>query len=177
MTGSEILSYCEKRLGRNVDSDLVLEAINEGLRTIADQGLLYNEIELTVDDVSQKYNMPPDYTYIEKVIKIGEDEDYIYKDYNFLGGQISFEDGGDYIITARRMPSDIENISDELIEIHPMFYNPLKYYTLAWLKENNNFASKGAQVLYKRFKRGIDKASKTLLRSKSPRSWTVIRNA
>jgi len=177
MTGSEILSYCETRLGRSLDSDLALEAINESLREIADAGLLYATATVTVDNIDNKFEMPGDYTYIEQVIKQDDGEEYIYEDYTFRGGQIEFENEGEYEVIARKMPENIENISDSLVEIHPLFYNAIKYYVLAWFKENDQFGSKGSQVLYERFNKRIIKASKTLLRSEPNKSWRVIRNA
>jgi len=67
MTGTEIQHYVETRMGIEVDLDEVLMAINEAIDMLGDTGLLYDTIDVEVTDAGQWYNLPDDFTYVQKV--------------------------------------------------------------------------------------------------------------
>jgi hypothetical protein len=176
MTGSEILNYIETRIGRSIDSDLVLEAINEALDTIGELGLLYATTDLTVEDTNLWYSMPDDYTTIEKVIKF-EDKEYIYTRWEHRTGEIRFYDQGEYRIVATKMPEHLSLISDNFMDLHKLYHNAVKYYALAWVKENDDFSDPAAEKLYARFQNNVKRAAQTLSRSKPPSKVQVKRHA
>jgi len=174
LTGTEILSYCETRLGRNLDSDLALMAINEAIAEIGDMGLLYDTVDVEVTDTDDVYNMPDDWTVINKVI-LHKDKEYLFQNYTFKAGQIRFFEEGNFTIIARKMPDDIEILSEPITAVHPLYHNAIKFYTLAWMKENDDFEDQTAHMLYEKFERGVSRAAKTLSRSKVPSKVRVIR--
>lgn len=175
LTGVEIQNYAETRLGRELDADLMLMAINEAAQEIGDLGLLYDTIEVEVDDTEQRYNMPDNYTFVEQVLYHRSGEKYLYHHYNWRTGSISFSDKGEYTIIARKMPESIEVLSEPLTQIHPLYHNAIKFYALAWFKENDDYSSQEAERLYQKFQERVRMAMNRLLRSKSPTSWQVVR--
>jgi hypothetical protein len=177
MTGTEIQSYVDERMGITVTSDLVLEAINEGLDEIGDLGLLYVTTDVTVSDISQWYSLEDDYTGIEKVLKIDEEKNYIYQRWEYRNGDIKFFDKGDFTIVARKMPEHLTSISDSFIDLHRLYHNGLKYYALAWMKENDDFEDPAVQILYKKFESKVKRAAQTLISTKSPAKVRVVRHA
>lgn len=180
MTGTEIQSYVESRIGRQVDSDDVLEAINEGLNEIGDMGLLYATIDVSVSDTSQWYNMPVEpapYTQIIHIIKKENNKEYYYQRWEYRNGSIRFFDEGDYTIVARKMPEHLNNISDSFTSLHRLYYNAIKFYALSWIRENDDIEDTGAQLLRQRFEESVARAATTLVSTKSPAKVKVIRHA
>lgn len=180
ITGTEIQSYIETRLGITVNSDLVLEAINECLNEIGDAGLLYDTIDLTVTDTEERYNLPLEpspYTKVQLVLKLVDGEEYIYQRWDYRNGSIRIFDEGDYTIVCRKMAEPISNIADTITGLHRLYNNAIKYYTLAWIRENDNIEDVGAQVLYQRFEKSVARAAQTLANTKAPTKVRVIRHA
>ena len=175
MTGTEIQRYVEGRLGQTVDPDEVLEAINEGLDEIGGMGLLYATANVTVTDTAQWYSLEPDYTQVKKVIKKEDGKEYIYQRWEYRNGDIRFFDAGEYIIVARKLPEHLSNIADTFTDLHRVYYNALKFYALAWVRENSDPESKAAQVLYERFENNVMRAAQTLLSTKAPAKVRVLR--
>ncbi len=172
MIGSEILAYCELRLGVKVEPDHVISAINEALNELGDLGLVYDNCEVIVDDVMTHYALPDDYTHVKKVLL--KANEYIYLNWEYIDGKIRFRDAGEYKVIARRMPSHIQQITDTL-PIHQLYENGIKFYALAWLKENNDAEDPSVQRLYTHFNHSATNAANTLQKTKSPLSWTVVR--
>lgn len=175
LTGTQILDYIETRLGRNVDEEKVLMAINEAIMEIGDMGLLYDIAEVEVDDTDQWYNMPEDYTYVEKIIYHESSTDYLYHNFTWKTGAISFDDEGKFTVVARKMPEEIELLAEPITAVHPLYHNAIKFYSLAWMKENDDFEDQTAHLLYEKFEKGVARAADTLLRSKVPTEIKVIR--
>jgi len=175
MTGTEIQVYIEKRMGITVESDDVLMAINEAIDMLGDMGLLYDTInDIEVADTTEWYNLPPDFTFIEKVLTSkGE----LYLRWNYRNGQINFSDLNTYQIIARKMGKHLENIADSFTDIHRLYHNSIKFYALAWFKENDDDNDQAAEKYYERFAATAQQATQTLLRSKAPTNWKVIRHA
>lgn len=172
MIGSEILAYCELRLGIRVEPDHVISAINEALNELGDMGLVYDTCEVLVEDVMVYFALPEDYTHVKKVLV--KPSENLYLNWSYIDGRIRFRDAGEYKIIARRMPSLIQQIADSL-PVHQLYHNAIKFYALAWLKENNDAEDISVQRLYDRFAQSASNAANTLQKTKSPLSWTVIR--
>jgi len=175
LSGSDIQDYVETRLGREVDQKKILTAINEAAIEIGDLGLLYDTISVKVDDISQWYNLPNDYTFVEQVIFKRGSTDYLYHDYTWRTGSISFGDEGEFTIVARKLPEKIDLLGEPITELHPLYHNAIKFYVLGWIKENNDYSSQEAEKLYQKFEERVIRARNTLIRSKSPSTWQVIR--
>ncbi|MFW6122253.1 MAG: hypothetical protein ACOC80_15325, partial [Petrotogales bacterium] len=103
--------------------------------------------------------------------------EYIYQRWEFRNGSIKFFDKGEYEIVARKMPKHLEEISDSFEDIHRFYYNSLKYYALAWIKENDDFEDPAAQALYERFTEKVKRSANKLLSTKPPSKVRVIRHA
>jgi hypothetical protein len=177
MTGAEIQNYIEKRIGRSVDPDNVLEAINECLDEIGDMSLLYTTASVNVSDIEQWYALEDDYTKVEKVIIHVDDKDYIYQRWEYRNGSIRMFDEGEYTIVARKMPEHLTEIADSFTDIHRLYHNAIKFYALAWILENDKFDDPAADKYYKRFESKVTRAANTLLSTKPPSKVTVIRHA
>ncbi len=150
-------------------------AINEAMFEIGDLGLLYDTISVEVDDTSQWYSLPDDYTFVEKIIYHEGSKEYLYHNFTWRSGSISFRDEGEFTIVARKMPGEIEVMGEPLTEVHQLYHNAIKFYALAWMKENDDFEDETAYMLYEKFERGVSQAAKTLMRSKVPSKVKVIR--
>lgn len=174
LTGTKIKNYVENRLGRPVSDDNILLAINEGIREIGDKGLLYDTIEVTVTDTNSWFNMPSDYSFVEQVIW-HRNVDYLYENYQWRSGQISFRERGEFTVIARKMPAEVETITEPFVRLHKLYHNILKFYALGWFLENDDITDPGAEKMYNRFRTGAKRAMKTLVRSKAPTSWKVKR--
>lgn len=175
MTGTEILSYIEERMGIPIDPDKCLMAINEAIDMLGDLGLLYDTIEgIEVTDTNKWYNLPPDFTYIQQVMT---SKNELYLRWDYRNGQINFADPNTYTIVARKMGEHLENISDSFTDLHRLYHNAIKFYALAWFKENDDDFDEAAEKYYGRFESTAQQAMQTLLRTKAPMSWKVIRHA
>lgn len=179
MTGSDIKTYVENRLGTTEDASDIIEAVNEAINTIGDMSLLYGTITITVTDSATWYDMPSDFTSIKHVLVEAEDNDELELYFNWeyrSDGSIKFFDEETFTIVARKMATEITDITDT-ISIHRLYENAIKYYALAWCKENYNFEDAAAQMFYGRFERAVTRAANTLLGTKPATSVTVIRHA
>lgn len=172
MTGTEIQHYVETRMGIEVDLDEVLMAINEAIDMLGDTGLLYDTIDVEVTDAGQWYNLPDDFTYVQKVYT-GRGE--IYMAWDYRNGQIRFRNPGNYTIVARKMGKHLENISDSITDMHRLYYNAIKFYALAWMKENDDDNDVAAEKYYNRFYETAQQAVQILMRSKAPMNWKILR--
>lgn len=175
MTGTEIQRYVEGRLGQTVDSEDILEAINEGLDEIGGMGLLYVTTTIPVTDTTQWYSLESDYTQVKKVIKKEDGKEYIYQRWEYRNGDIRLFDNGEYVVVARKLPKHLSDIADEFTFLHRLYYNALKFYALAWVRENSDPESKPAQLLYERFESNVMRAAQTLLSTKAPAKVRVLR--
>lgn len=178
MTGTEIQSYIEARMGTQVESDLVIMAINEAIDMLGDDTLLYDTIEdFNVSNSSQWYSLPPDYTVVKKVTTTNDDgKEVLYMKWNYRNGEISFNDEKTYTITARKLSHHISDIADDL-GLHRLYDNAIKFYALAWFKENDDDNDQAVTKYYERFNTAAQKAANTLIRTKAPRNVRVIRHA
>lgn len=176
MTGTDLQHYVESRLGRTFEPDEILEAINECIDEIGDMNLLYATIDISVDDTDQWYNLPDDYTKVVKVIKYKHSKEYIYEKWQYRNGKIRIPEGGTYKIVARKLPEYLENIAEPLNNIHRLYNNAFKYYVLGWIRENEDLDDQTAKVMFERFREKTQRAATTLISTKSPAQWKVIRH-
>lgn len=172
MTGSEILSYIETRVGREVSPDHVLIAINEALNEIGDMGLLYDTTEAVVTNTKEWFALPEDFTMVKTVMLQGR----WYLDWQYVNGKIKFDDVGVFTIIARKMAPTMNNIAENL-PLHRLYHNGIQFYALGWVYENDNPNDMSAERAYQKFVNSVSGAAKTLIGTKPPMSWTVIRHA
>jgi hypothetical protein len=177
MVGSDIKNYIEKRLGRSFSDDLILQAINECLDEIADLSLLYVTATLNINDTTQWYALPNNYSQIEKVIKHEDEEEYIYEGWEYRNGTIRIFNKGTFRIVGRKIPDYLEDISNNLSEIHRMYNNAIKYYVLAWVRENEDLDDQISEKYYQKFTEKVQRAASSLISTKSPAKVQVIRRA
>jgi hypothetical protein len=177
MIGTDVQSYVEKRLGRTFEADTILTAINECLDEIADLSLLYATSDVSVSDTTQWYALPESYSKVEKVIKYEDEEEYIYVGWDYRNGTIRLFDEGNYRIVARKIPDYLTEIADSFSEIHRTYYNAIRYYVLAWVRENEDLDDQTSEKLYQKFNDKVTRAARTLISTKSPAKVQVIRRA
>jgi len=174
MTGSDIQDYIETRLGRTVSSDDVLEAINEGLDEIGELGNVYGTIDVSVSDTEQWYSLPADYTNVTKIYKQTDYDDILYN-WDYRGGSVNIDKEGDWRIEAEKIPTHLSTIGDSFVDLHRLYHNAIKYYALAWIKENDDPDDPTAQKLYQKFRRKVQRANATTSNSSPPGSFEVDR--
>ena len=177
MLGTDVQSYVESRLGRTFEQDDILLAINECLDEIADLSLLYATSDVSVSDTTQWYALPESYSKVEKIIKYEDGKEYIYEGWNYRNGTIRIFDEGDYRIVARKIPDYLTEIADSFTEIHRTYYNAIRYYVLAWVRENEDLDDQTSEKYYQKFNDKITRAAQTMISTKSPAKVQVIRRA
>jgi hypothetical protein len=59
--------------------------------------------------------------------------------------------------------------------MHRLYYNAIKFYALAWMKENDDDNDVAAEKYYNRFYETAQQAVQILMRSKAPMSWKILR--
>jgi len=176
MTGTEIQSYVESRLGRTLSPDDILLAINECLDEIADLALLYATIDLDVTDGTQWYELPEDFSTIEHLIIYDNGEHY-YEGWIYRNGSIRIPDAGSYKIVARKMPDYLNDIAEPINNLHRMYNNAVKYYVLSWIRENEDLDDQISEKYYQKFTEKVQRAASSLISTKSPAKVQVIRRA
>lgn len=176
MTGTEIQSYVENRLGRKFSPDDILLAINECLDEIADLALLYATIDLDVTDGTQWYSLPESFSTIEHLI-IYDNGEYYYEGWIYRNGSIRIPDTGSYRIVARKMPDYITDIAEPINNLHRMYNNAIKYYVLGWIRENEDLDDQISEKYYQKFTEKVQRAATNLISTKSPAKVQVIRHA
>lgn len=172
MTGTEILKYIETRVGRTVEPDHVLMAINEAMNEVGDMGLLYDSTEAVVTDTGEWFALPDDYTSVKSVSIEGK----LYLDWQYVNGRIKFNDTGTFAIIARKMAPVFSSIADTL-PLHRLYHNGIQFYALAWIRENDDALDQAAQLYHQKFVNSVQSAAQTLIGTKPPMQWTVIRHA
>lgn len=177
MLVSDVKEYIESRLGRSFkDKDIIL-AVNECLDEIADLSLLYVTSTFEIKDTEQWFALPRDYSQIKKVIIYKNNREYIYEDWEYRNGTIRFFEKGSFRIVARKIPNYVENIEDSFTEVHRMYNNAIKYYVLAWIRENEDLDDQISEKYYQKFKDKVQRAASSLISTKSPAKVQVIRHA
>lgn len=177
MTGVDVQSYVESRLGTDVEPDQIIEAVNECLGFLGDDSLVYDTIEITDCDPSTSYSLPEDFTFVEKVLM---EDNVQWLGWAYRTGEIRFSEeaeGEDFTIVARRIPEEIDDISDTIPDIHRLYHLSIKLYAYAWIQETENPAEEIADKFYQKSMEMAQKAAQTLLRTKEPAEVTVIRHA
>ena len=58
-----------------------------------------------------------------------------------------------------------------------MYNNAIKYYVIAWIRENEDLDDQTSEKYYQKFKKKVARAAKTLISTKSPAKVQVIRHA
>jgi hypothetical protein len=176
MNGIDIKNYVEERLGRSFEDSFLLQGINEALLELGDLPLIPIEATVVFEEGDDWFELPGDFTKVVKVIKV-EEEDYLYLDWEYRDGLITFNEPGTYIIYARKMAPQLNYVSETITEVHQIFNNALKYYVLAWVRESEDLDDETAQILYERFYQRVERAHRTLKANKSPAKVQVIRRA
>ena len=177
MTGSDILSYVEMRMGVTVDSDKLLVAINEALDRLNDHGLLYGTITVDVTDEDEEYSLPNDFTFVEKVFVLDGGDVYLYEGFHYRNGIIYFNDEEKFEIIARKMPKHLTAIGDSFTDLHKMYHQGVKFYVLGWFKENDDDQDPASKKYYKRAFDTWKNAKTQLHRSKEKGKVLVKRRA
>ena len=177
MTGTEIQSYVESRLGRTLSPDDILLAINECLDEIADLALLYATIDLDVTDGTQWYELPEDFSTIEHLIIYDSEGEHFYEGWIYRNGSIRIPDAGSFKIVARKMPDYITDIAEPINNLHRMYNNAIKYYVLGWIRENEDLDDQISEKYYQKFTEKVQRAASSLISTKSPAKVQVIRRA
>jgi len=176
MNGIDIKNYVEERLGRSFEDSFLLQGINEALLELGDLPLIPIEATVVFEEGDDWFELPGDFTKVVKVIKV-EEEDYLYLDWEYRNGLITFNEPGTYIIYARKMAPQLNYVSETITEVHQVFNNALKYYVLAWVRESEDSDDQISEKYYQKFKDKVERAASSLISTKSPAKVQVIRRA
>ena len=103
MTGSEIRHAVETYVGKSIDADIMLVAINEAIRKIGDMGLLYGEITVSDAETGKAYYLPNDLLHVFAVF---DQQGQAYEGWRVTGDQITFEIRNLYNICKKTRDED-----------------------------------------------------------------------
>lgn len=173
ITGDEVKSQVDDRIGIDTNPDNIIVAVNRALNRIGDYALINDNAVIEEADPDVWYSMPDDFTRVEKVV-LKDDPDTIYTDYEYENGNIKFRDSDDYNIYARKMPSKISELTD-VIKVHRLFENCIVDYVVSYIKMNDDPEDPDATRLQKKFDKDIMRIYKTLTKSSEPKTVKVVR--
>lgn len=173
MTGQQIRSAGQTYARRTVSEETAVLILNEALDQLLDLGLIYATVEVSAT-AKTWYDLPDDATFIVYVTTPKGD---YYTGWEAIGNQIRFLTGGNFCITARRLPKHLESIV-EIPEVHPMFHTVLVDYFKGYLKLQVNDESPDGLRLMQKFEEKVQRIFNILRRNGTKNhSWTVIRHA
>lgn len=169
MTGNEIRNAAETYVGKPISNDLALIGINEALSKIGEMGLLYGKIRINAQ-AGERYTLPEDALHVFSV----QDPNGIgYEGWSLIGEEIRFSDGGEYIISARKLPKRMENLSDEP-DIHRVFHQAIVDYLREFAVQS--FASfEDKSPNFEIFETSVSRAFSFMRRQRQPRQIRVVR--
>jgi len=85
MTGSEIRQAVEMYVGKSIDADIMLVAINEATRKVGEMGLLYGELMISDTEAGKDYYLPNDLLH---VFTVHDENGENYDNWNVIGDRI-----------------------------------------------------------------------------------------
>ncbi|MFP4662594.1 MAG: hypothetical protein ACLFPF_10400, partial [Halanaerobiales bacterium] len=168
----------DSRMGIDANTDDVLMAINEAIDMLND-GLIFATLTVNVTDTDLWYSLPDDYTKITQVIKVEGDKESYYYRWEYRNGEFRMFDTGNYVVVCKKMAEKLSDITDDLTttELHRLYDQAIKFYALAWFKENDDDNDPAAEKYYNRFASTAQKAKSILVGTKSPTKVKVVRHA
>lgn len=177
MTGSDVQGFVEMLLGRTVDDNLIITAINDSMQEMGDMNMYYGTIDVNdVTNEDQEYSLPDDFTMIELIKKLEDDKEYIFEDYEYRNGIVTFNAEGDFTIIARRIPDEISVLGDTITGLHKLYNMAVKWYALYYTRLSEDMDDQTAQRLYNQFKEKVIRAKRTLIGTKEIAQFDVIRH-
>lgn len=174
MTGTQIKTRVEKYIDDTIEDSDALEAINEALAILGDQGLIYATISFEAT-AGTWYNLPANCTLVVNVTKLNGNMYYPYSDYFLEGNNILFSDTGSYILHYRKIPTPLTTLS-ETPDVHESFQQCIVTYLKSWFKLRDDDESSDGLRLAQQFERDIQRVFNTLVRNRKPNQAMVIRH-
>lgn len=173
MTGHEIVKAAEVYIGKSIELDVALTAINEAIRKIADMGLVYDTVNINVTQADQWVKLPNDLTNVLRVYNMNGRP---YDGWEVMGGKIKFSDCGSYTVHLRRIPARLTDLSEEP-DINEGYHNSIVRYVreFAMKTMSSDFAYKTPN--FDGFEIEVLKTYSYLNKRRQPRQVKVIRHA
>jgi hypothetical protein len=161
MNVSTIRSLAEIFCGVSIEDDIAIGLVNEGLAMIGDLAYNYEDVEFKSTDRAW-IELGSDVTNVVTVTKA---DGTPYSGWTTRGMSIRFDEDGTYLVTVKKMPQDVEQVSDEP-DCHPMFHRALVTYLRGMVKLiRNDQSAIGAQLL-QQFEQEVARVSAVLERSR-----------
>lgn len=171
MTGSEIRHAVETYVGKSVDADIMLVAINEAIRKIGDMGLLYGEITVSEAEAGKAYYLPNDLLHVFAVF---DQQGQAYEGWRVTGDQITFENPGTYTISARKLGKKMVSLSEE-VDIHEAYHSAIVDYVRRFVMEAKSGDLNHKTMRFDRFEADVINTFRFLRRQRQPRVIKVVR--
>lgn len=160
MKVSKIRNLSEIYCGVSIPDDLVISLVNEALHMIGDLALVYDDVSLNAQ-ASTWIELPEDTVSIESASKDGKP----YSGFTTQGLKIKFDEEGQFVVTIRRMPKEVEMLTDEP-ECHPMFHRAIVTYVRGMMKKILDDNSADGQMLLAQFTQEVDRVANMLQRTR-----------
>ena len=161
MNVSTIRSLAEIFCGVSIEDDIAIGLINEGLAMIGDLANNYEDVEFT--STGRTWMDLGD--NVTNVVTVTKSDGSPFSGWTTRGMSIRFDEDGTYLVTVKKMPEDVEQVSDEP-DCHPMFHRALVTYLRGMVKLiRNDESAIGAQFL-QQFEQEVARVSAVLERSR-----------
>ena len=171
MTGREIRNAAEIYVGHELEDDIVLTAINEAVTLIGDFGFVHGTITIESESNEEHY-LPSDITNVITVFR-GNQE---YEGWRVIGDSIFFGEEGTYTIRARRIPSRLANLDEEL-DTNVAYHNAVLRYVRAFALQASSDDPGDKRHRFDSFEETVVSIHNRLNRSRQPKTVKVIRHA
>lgn len=171
VTGREMRHAAEMYVGKSIDEDMALVAINEATRKIGDMGLLYGEITIENAEAGKVYYLPNDLLHVFSVVN---QHGRSYEDWNVTGERLIFKAPGTYTVIARKIGSGLKSL-DEEPDIHEAYHGAIVDYLREFAMSAKSEDPRSKTMLYERFERDVTNTFHFLRRQRQPRTIKVVR--
>lgn len=173
MTGREIVNAAEVYVGKSIETNMALIAINEAMRVIADMGLVYGTISLNGAKSGEWKKLPNNLTH---VLRVYDNEGNTFEGWEEIGGAIRVFSDGDFTIQARKIPNKMIDLG-ETPDINDGFHTSIVRFVREFALQ-----AKAEDPAYKfhnfdAFKEEVMKTNRYLNRRRNPKQIRVIRHA
>lgn len=185
MTGSEIKTRAENLLLATIDNTVALASINEAIDKIAELGLVTDTLN-GHDDAGTSSTKETWYALAANVVDVQEVEDSdgdTYDSYRIKPGsalEIWFKDTGVYTIYARKFPTNLSALSQDLKTdggLHRNFHQPLVEFVRGVALIRDDEDSRAGLMYMERFEQAVLRAYRSVLRTNRNSQITVQRQA
>lgn len=174
-TGDDLIDVAEIYTNITIDDNDAVLIINQGLNRLATLGYAYSKEDFTIadGDIGSFQSFTDD---VIGVVLVLDSNENLYNRWKFNSSNgIEFDDEGDYEVIIKIIPSEIDDVSED-ISINDIYKTPLFKYLTAFTKLQRNDTSPDGTRLMQEFERLGASAYNTLIQANIPSEARVGQN-